>query len=214
MVIIWRITVDKSLYTPEFEAAVQAWAEQRIKPKRLTHVRGVVAMVDHLARRYAPDEVMCVRLAGWIHDAAKHLPDEELLRLAEMRHLPITESERYVPMLLHGAIGYALAAEAFGLDDPRLQTACAYHTTGAPGMNAADKIVFLGDMIEPTRDFLGVEAIRAQAERDLDAAVLMAVDYTLRYILDWRRYMDPRAVLLRNELLVAGVNYTESSYSS
>jgi predicted HD superfamily hydrolase involved in NAD metabolism len=202
--------LDNPSYTPEFEAAVQAWAEQRIKPKRLAHVRGVVAIVDHLARRYAPDEVMRVRLAGWIHDAAKHLPDTELLRLAEAHQLPITDSERRVPMLLHGAVGYALAAEAFGLDDPRLQTACAYHTTGAPGMNTADKIVFLGDLIEPTRDFPGVEALRAQADHDLDAAVLMAVDYTLRYIIDRRRYMDPRPVLLRNELLVAGVNYAET----
>jgi predicted HD superfamily hydrolase involved in NAD metabolism len=200
-------------YTPDFEAQVRAWAEAQIKPKRFKHVCGVVDVVDRLARRYAPDEVMRARLAGWVHDAAKRLPDEELLRIAEARGLPIAESERLVPMLLHGAVGYVLADEVFDLHDPALQSACAYHTTGAEEMTALDKIVYLGDLIEAGRDFPGVDDLRAEAERDLDSALLLAIDHTLRYLIMRGQYIDPRPVFLRNRLILAGVRYAKRESS-
>jgi predicted HD superfamily hydrolase involved in NAD metabolism len=189
-------------YTPEFEAQVRAWSEQRIPPKRRPHVEGVVAMVDKLARLYAPDEVMRVRLAGWIHDAAKALSDAELLELAQAYRWQITPIEYQTPMLLHGAVGYLLANDTFHLHDERLQTACAYHTTGAVDMNLTDKIVFLGDAIEEaTRDYPGVEELRQLALTDLDAAILRYVDNTLAYLIERQQTIDPRVVELRNQLL-------------
>ncbi|MFO7321956.1 MAG: bis(5'-nucleosyl)-tetraphosphatase (symmetrical) YqeK [Chloroflexota bacterium] len=194
-------------YNQELEERVAAWARAKIAPNRLGHVEGVVETCETLARRYAPDDVARARLAGWIHDAAKHWPDDDLLAYAEANHLPITEGDRAVPMLLHGIVAYALAADIFELNDPELAAACNHHTTGAPGMGTLEKIVFLADLIEPGRDFPGVEALREAAERDLDTAVLMAVDHTLRYLIDRQRVIDPRALLLRNELLLNGVRY-------
>jgi predicted HD superfamily hydrolase involved in NAD metabolism len=194
-------------YTPEFEARVAAWAREQIKPRRIPHVEGVVETVDTLARRYAPDEVMRARLAGWIHDAAKRWPDDDLLDYAEMNNLMITDSERRVPMLLHGAVGYAIAAAEFALDDPALQSACAKHTTGDESMSPLDKIVFLGDLIEPTRDFPSVEILRADAEQNLDRALLRALDHTLLYLIQRQKQIDPRPLLLRNRLLLDGAAY-------
>ena len=193
-------------YTPEFETRVQTWVEAHLKPKRIPHVRGVVETADWMATRYIPAERMRARLAAWIHDAAKRLPDDELLRLAELHQLPISEGERMVPMLLHGAVGYVLAAEEFGLDDPQLQTACAFHTTGDPSMNAVDMIVYVADLIEPTRDFPGVEELRAEAKVSLEGVTLMATDFTLRYLIDRKKYIDPRPVYLHNRLIQAGVS--------
>jgi predicted HD superfamily hydrolase involved in NAD metabolism len=198
------------MYTPEFEAQVSAWASARLEAERLVHVRGVVETAARLAGRYAPDQVMRVRLAGWLHDVAKHWDDDELLRYAESHYLPISAAERDVPMLLHGAVGYALAAEAFGLDDPQVQSACALHTTGAPGMTTADKIVFIADLIEPTRPDHRVGAVRRLVEHDLDEALLCAVDTVFRHLIRRQRLIDPRAFALRNQLIAAGVRYDAS----
>lgn len=199
-----------TLYTEAFEKQVQKWAEERIAPKRIPHVRGVVETVGELARRYCPDEIQRARLAGWIHDAAKHLSDEELLRIAESHDWEIIESERLVPMLLHGAVGYLQAADKFGLDDLRLRSACAYHTTGAPNMNTLDKIVMVGDLIEPTRNYEGVDVLRRLASEDLDQAVLLSVDATLLYLIKRQRVIDPRPLELRNQLLMAGIRYEQN----
>lgn len=195
------------LYTTEFEARVRDWAGNQMPGDRFDHVRGVVETVDWMARQYAPDQIMQARLAAWIHDCAKHLSDDELLQWAIVYNLPITETERLMPDLLHGAVGYALANKEFGFDDPQLRTACAYHTTGAPGMNMLDKIVMLGDLIEPGRDFEGVQELRDLTKLDLDKAVLKSLDHTLYHLIDRRRIIDPRPVLLRNELLLANVRY-------
>jgi predicted HD superfamily hydrolase involved in NAD metabolism len=195
------------MYTAEFEAQVSAWATARLGAARLAHVRGVVETAARLAERYAPDQVMRVRLAGWLHDVAKYWDDATLLRYAESHDLPISAAERAVPMLLHGAVGYALAAEQFGLDDPQLRSACALHTTGAPDMTTADKIVFLADLIEPTRPDSRVGTVRRLVERDLDAAVLCAVDTVFRHLIRRQRLIDERAFALRNQLITSGVRY-------
>jgi predicted HD superfamily hydrolase involved in NAD metabolism len=195
------------MYTAEFEAQVSAWAMTRLDAARLVHVRGVVETAGRLAERYAPDQVMRVRLAGWLHDVAKYWDDDALLRYAESHDIPISTGERAVPMLLHGAVGYAVAAELFGLDDPQLQSACALHTTGAPDMTTADKIVFLADMIEPTRPDSRVGAVRRLVEHDLDEAVLCAVDTAFKHLIRRQRIIDARAFGLRNQLIAAGVRY-------
>ncbi len=195
-------------YTDELEDRIASWARAKIEPKRITHVRGVVDTVENLALLYAPDDVRRARLAGWIHDVAKHWSNDELLDFAESHRLPISYTERQVPSLLHGAVGYALANDVFSLDDPVLRDACANHTTGAPNMETLDKIVFLGDLIEPGRSFPGITPIREEAQLDLDAAVLRAVDFTIAHLIDKHKIIEPRAILLHNQLLASGSYYT------
>ena len=195
-------------YTRELEERVAAWALSKIEPKRISHVRWVVETAERLALQHAPDDVMRARLAGWIHDVAKHWPEDDLLDYAEAHRLAISETERQVPSLLHGAVGYALANDVFLFDDDALRAACAYHTTGAPDMDTLAKIVFLADMIEPGRSFPGVEAIRADADGDLDVAMLRGIDFTITNLIERQKMIEPRAVLLHNQLVGEGVRYT------
>ena len=190
------------------ETDVQAWAVSLLDSARLAHVRGVVETAAALAVRYAPGELTRVRLAGWIHDVAKHWDDAALLAYAAAHDLPVTPAERQVPMLLHGAVAYDLARERFGLADESLRRACALHTTGGPDMDAAAMIVYLADLIEPTRDFKGVTALRREAERGLEPAVLRGADTVIKHLIRHQRLIDPRAVALRNALLARGVRYS------
>lgn len=188
-------------YTEQLEAEIQAWALARIKTKRHEHVQGVVDTADALAAQYLPAARQQARLAGWMHDAAKVLSDEELLQQATHYHLAISESERLVPMLLHGVVGYLQAADAFNLDDKAIMTACRYHTAGHPQMQTLDKIVFVADLIEPSRDFPDVDRLREVAYQSLDQAVLLAADRTLQYLVLKGRLIAPDLLLLRNRLL-------------
>lgn len=192
-------------YTPALEAQVGAWAETQLDPERVQHVRGVVETAARLAEKYAPHESPRVRLAGWIHDAAKNWDDARLLAYAEERGLPVTPAERAVPMLLHGAVSYALAAERFDLDDPILREACALHTTGAPEMSIAARIMFIADLAEPTRTRKHAKKLRTIMYDDLDAALLFAVGSVIRYLVKSQRLIDPRALALHNALVAAGV---------
>lgn len=195
----------ESVLDAAFEKRLRAWAEERITADRLPHVRGVVATASELARRYAPDEELRVRAASWLHDVAKHWAPDDLLAYAHSHALPVTPTERQSPALLHGAVGYHLAADAFGLADVALHQACALHTTGGPGMLPAAKILFVADMTEPGRNWAEADALRAAAAHDLDSGVLAVVRYTIARLMRKGRLIDPRAVALYNELTSAGI---------
>ena len=49
-------------------------------------------------------------------------------------------------------------------------------------MSLLEKIVWLADFTEPTRDFPGVDEVRALAQEDLDLALQTALGMTLRFI--------------------------------
>ena len=55
-----------------------------------------------------------------------------------------------------------------------------WHTTGRADMSLLEKIVYMADYIEPNRDFEGVERLRKLAYTDLDQAMLLGVEDTIR----------------------------------
>ncbi|NDJ75692.1 MAG: HD domain-containing protein, partial [Chloroflexi bacterium] len=79
---------------------------------------------------------------------------------------------------------------------------------GAPDLPLAAKILYVADLVEPTRDYKGVKALRRTAAGpDLDAAVLHGADIILKHLIRKGRTIDPRTVDMRNSLLDAGVRY-------
>ncbi len=188
-------------YTQELEDQIYAWVKKRQSNKRFAHTQRVVETITQLAERWSPHDVRVCRLAAWLHDAAKHYSDEKLYDLAMRYGVEISTTEEKNPMLLHGIVAYHKAAKKFGLDDPQIRTACAYHTTGSPQMNLVDKLLFLADLIEPAREFPLVGTLRELAFVHIDKAMLLAIDGTLRHLLTKHKMIDPRVILLYNVLL-------------
>jgi predicted HD superfamily hydrolase involved in NAD metabolism len=188
-------------YTPELESEIAAWSQGRQEEERFTHTQRVVETVTRLAEKWSPSDVMMLRLAGWIHDAAKSMPDDKLLAYAEKKGVEITPAEREVPMLLHGVVAYLKADKKFDLQDERIRTACTYHTTGHPSMSLTDKLLFLADKIEPESDFPGVHILREMVMMDVDQTLLVFLDGMIRYLLDRRRVIDPRVLDFYNGLV-------------
>ena len=92
--------------------------------------------------------------------------------------------------------------EELEIHDPEILTAVKYHTTGHAGMEKLTKIIYLADMIEPRRDFPGVEELREAARKDLDLAVHLAAAHTLDYILKHHKPMHPDSVGVYNDYLI------------
>ena len=67
----------------------------------------------------------------------------------------------------------------FGVDEEIYQ-AIWWHTTGHAGMTALEKVMYLADYIEPSRDFPGVEELRHVCYEDLDKGLLMGLEMTIQ----------------------------------
>ena len=119
------------------------------------------------------------RRAALLHDCTKKLGLEDQLALAERYGVGLDDLERRALKLLHAKTGAAVAAAVFGTDG-EVTGAIRWHTTGRADMTLLEKIVYLADYIEPTRDFPGVEELRRACYEDLDAGLLLGLEMTIR----------------------------------
>ncbi len=149
---------------------------------RYRHTIGVTYTAAALAMRYDVD-LDKAQLAGLLHDCAKCIPNAEKLKLCEKYGIDITPIEANAPSLLHAKLGAYLADKEYGVDDPDVQSAITWHTTGRADMTMLEKIVFLADYIEPGRfKATNLNQIRHFAFIDIDMAVYMTMRDTLSYL--------------------------------
>lgn len=192
---------DLTHLTPE---KLRPIALSYLKPKRMPHVLGTEQEAVRLAERYGAD-VTKARIAALLHDCTKKLDMDEQLALCKKYRIPLDELERKALKLLHSKTGAAIARDVFAVDDD-VYNAIMYHTTGKPDMTLLEKIIYLADYIEPSRDFPGVEDLRRAVHADLDRGLLKALDDSIRDMQQWgnpvhHNTLDARDYLLRGKHL-------------
>ncbi len=174
---------------------IESDLKQRLKPTRYQHTMGVVETATHLAQVYGCNEKKA-RYAALLHDCAKSLSDQEKIDLCAKYDVPISEVERENPSLLHAKCGAILAKYRYGIDDEKILHAIAVHTTGVPKMNKQDKILFISDYIEPSRDIAPhLDELRQLAEKDMNATVYRILEDTVSYLNNRKtQSMDPTTI--------------------
>lgn len=161
---------------------IQRNLKKNITSKRYRHTIGVMNTAVSMAMRYDIDFQQAA-LAGLLHDCAKCLDDDEMLRQCEKYNITCNKTERKQPYLLHAKLGAFYAAEKYGIKDDEVSRAIRYHTTGRPGMSLLEEIIFTADYIEPNRKMLEhLPVIRKMAFIDLEEAVYMILRDTVDYL--------------------------------
>lgn len=148
-----------------------------LKKKRVAHVLGCAETAVKLARRYGEDENVALR-AGLLHDVTKAIDGEDQLLLVDKYGIVISDFERRHPKLLHAKTGAAVAKHVFGESDEVVE-AIYWHTTGKADMTLMEKIIYLADYMEPTRNFPGVDDLREVVWRDIDEGLKMGLEFCI-----------------------------------
>ena len=148
-----------------------------LKHKRIPHVLGTEQEAIRLAERYGAD-VEKARVAALLHDCTKKLDMPTQLALCGQYGIALDELEQKALKLLHSKTGAAIARDVFGVDD-EIYSAIWYHTTGHADMTKLEKIIYLADYIEPSRDFPGVDTLRKVCYEDLDKGLLLGLEMTI-----------------------------------
>lgn len=148
-----------------------------LKHKRIPHVLGTEHEAIRLAERYGAD-VEKARRAALLHDCTKKLEMEEQLELCKKYGIELDELEQKALKLLHSKTGAAIARDVFGVDD-EIYSAIYYHTTGRANMTLLEKIIYLADYIEPSRDFPGVDTLRKVCYEDLNKGLLLGLEMSI-----------------------------------
>lgn len=177
---------------------VIAWLEKSVPKKRLQHILGVEQYAAQLANAHHLDACKAAQ-AGLLHDLAKFFPAPTLLAMAEVENLTLDEILQSYPHLLHADVSAMVARDRFGISDPEILNAIRNHTLGRPQMDELSCVLYIADAIEPNRgESPTLESIRQVALADLDRALLMTCDYSLKHLICKQQIIHPRTVLTRN----------------
>ncbi len=146
-----------------------------LKPSRRKHTLGVALTAAKYAAKYKLPERKVI-LAAALHDVAKNMP----LTAPELAGFALQEE---VPApVLHQYAGAYVAEHSLGIDDEDVLNAVRYHTSGRPNMSDLEKLIFLSDMLEPGRDFKGIEKLRRALENDLNECMYLSLKHELKYL--------------------------------
>ena len=177
---------------------LRACSYSMIKAKRIAHVQGTEGEAARLARRWGADETHA-RRAAILHDCTKYLDMEEQLQLCRKYGIVLDDLEQQAVKLLHSKTGACVARDVYGVSDD-IYDAIFWHTTGKADMSLLEKILYIADYMEPTRDFPGVERLRALAYEDLDAAVCLGCEMSIEEMAERGLPVHPNTVKARDWL--------------
>ncbi len=158
--------------------------EEKLGHHRYIHSVGVAGTAVSLAMKYGVN-VYKAQIAGILHDCAKCYEDEELVKLCLKKGIEISEFEEEHGFLLHAKYGAYMAENKYGISDEDILNAIRWHTTGRENMSLLEKIVFISDYIEPTRNKAAdLPQIRYEAfnGNDIDKVLLMIMRDTIKYL--------------------------------
>lgn len=176
-------------------AALCSRVREMVSKERFEHIQRVARLAEAiaLANRFSSADTEAVCVAGLLHDVARDLPAEELLRLAP----PENVVELHHPLSVHGRAGRVIAV-SWGVEDGAVLEAIEGHVFGVTPANRVGVAVYVADVCEPGR---GVnDDIRALAMRDLVAAYERAVDAKVRYLRSKGKSVHPATLRVYEQI--------------
>jgi predicted HD superfamily hydrolase involved in NAD metabolism len=165
--------------------------------KRFIHSLGVMKCAEKLAELYGADAHKAA-VAGLLHDCAKNYSKDDMFSLCEEYGIELDDVMRKSTGLIHGLLGAEVAKREYGIDDEEIYDAIYYHTMGKPDMSLLTKIIYIADGIEENRHYDGVDRIRSLAEEDLDKALILQIDYTIKSVISKGGLLHTNTIDTRN----------------
>lgn len=164
------------------ENEIIEYLKNNLKESRFKHSLSVRDTAIKLAGKYDAD-VEKATLAGLVHDCAKNLKSNEIINICVEAGYNLNEVEICNPEILHGLAGSIIAKNKMAIVDEEVLNAVRFHTTGKKDMTVLEKVIYIADYVEPLRDFPGVDELRKTVNKNLDEAMLLSFDQTIKYVI-------------------------------
>jgi len=188
--------------------------EARLDEYGFLHSRKTAQCACELALLYQVD---CgeAYIAGLLHDWDRGQPKDYLIEAAAQVGIEITPEVLAAPQILHAHTGAAHVAKLFPELSQGVIAAIRHHTVGDEDMADLDKVLYVADMIEPTRSSPAVFSLREMAGTvDLHTLFLQAYQATMQHLIHNRKVMHPRTTEVWNALMMKGSTSLDLQYEN
>lgn len=182
------------------ETQMELYLKNNLKEGRLKHSFGVRDTAEILAKKYGSDPCKA-RIAGLIHDCAKQMDKNKILDICVQDGYKLDYIAYKNPGIMHGAAGAIIAKKVMEVRDEDILNAITYHTTGRKGMSLLEKIIYLADYIEPSRNFPGVDKLRKTVNEDLNKGLLLSFNSTIELVISRGDLIHLNTIDARNYII-------------
>lgn len=177
-------------YDKKYYMELRHKIKDKLSKSRYEHTLGVEFIAAALAMCHGAD-INKARIAGLLHDCAKCMDEDAQLKECIKYKIDITSYEKECTSLLHSKLGAYYSKAVYKIDDDEIINAVKYHTIGRPDMTLLEKIIYVADYIEPSRNQApNLEYIRKLSFYDLDKAVYEILKDTLEYLKENNQVID------------------------
>ena len=160
----------------------------RMSKKRYNHSKMVADYAKRIAL-WTNNNPKKMYIAGLLHDVAKELSYDEILKLCDKTGKYIPSTARDNPHSLHGIAGACIAYEEYDIQDREILLAIAFHS-GRVAMSDAEKILFISDCLSKQGEKGDWTIVFKQ--RDLDSAIVSICSVMSIYCLENNCSIDER----------------------
>ncbi|MBO4353183.1 MAG: bis(5'-nucleosyl)-tetraphosphatase (symmetrical) YqeK [Eggerthellaceae bacterium] len=187
-----------------FQARLQD-LEARVSPKRLAHIKGVAGTCVMLAHEYGLDEKKA-RLAGVLHDWDKGYDDEgirkRVFELGMQDEIDPWVLE-HLGQVLHGPTAACALSRRWPQIPADVIRAIRLHTTASTDMHDLDKVLYVADAIEPSRQFGRIDELRALVgNATLDELYCATYEYWMFLLFERGKPVHPDTIRIWNDYAV------------
>ena len=150
-----------------------AFVRSALTEKRLIHTAGVILTAVKLAKILG-ENTQKAELAALLHDVCKYKTEKDYPQCGLPENCPED--------IKHQFLGAYVAETVLKITDPDVLNAIRYHTTGRARMSALEKIIYVADMIEPSRRYAGVDDIRNAVSKDFYSGFKFAAEEVIKFL--------------------------------
>jgi nicotinate-nucleotide adenylyltransferase len=167
--------MDSTRTWAELSEKLDFFLRKTLTPARYIHSLAVAGLCRELCGRFGFDSgIGC--FTGLGHDAARELPEKQLLAEAPKDGRPLEAYEKKSPLLLHGRVSALILEREFGVRNEEILEAVRCHTLGRPGLSLLGKILFVADYCEPNRTYIDAKFRELCLVLPLDGMVIYILD--------------------------------------
>lgn len=167
--------------------------------KRFKHSEKVMERCVEFAKLYGED-VEKAKLIGIAHDIAKEIPKDRRVEEAEKVGTVLDDFEKKHTSLIHAKHGAVICRDQFGFSEDMCE-AVSYHSTAKPNMTKLDKILFLADFCEETREFPEAKVAYEKGKKDLEDGYLYTLGHIIKFMVDDRTAMNKITIDAFNDMV-------------
>jgi predicted HD superfamily hydrolase involved in NAD metabolism len=203
-------------FSEEMLSFLRESVKNEMGEKRYFHTLEVEKMAARLGQIYAPDQVSMLRAAALLHDITKERTTDEHIEICENHGVEVTLADRKAPKMFHSRTAALVIPTKYPqFATPEIITAVRYHTTGRADMTIEEKIIYLADYIDMSRQYGDCVALRDfffdfdfenSDENDkimhLNDTLIMSYNLTIKGLLEDEKHIDKATFEARNFLIL------------